>query len=127
MRDPQKGLVYIVAESRMEAIPGAVPKQKKGKKASEPAQKGFEVCPLHLLCYLLPVALILTSNAKTLPALESAPECLVHGCRSQTAVEANLVSLSKVPSWAMALNINVRAETLHVITKPPVCNLGEFG
>ena len=43
IRDPQKGHVYIVAEARMEAIPGAVPKQKKGKKGSEPAQKGFEV------------------------------------------------------------------------------------
>ncbi|KAK9843147.1 hypothetical protein WJX74_007686 [Apatococcus lobatus] len=43
MRDPVKGQVYIVAEARMEAIPGAVPKQKKGKKGSEPAQKGFEV------------------------------------------------------------------------------------
>ncbi|KAK9864727.1 hypothetical protein WJX84_010606 [Apatococcus fuscideae] len=43
MRDPQKGRVYIVAEARMEAIPGAVPKQKKGKRGSEADQKGFEV------------------------------------------------------------------------------------
>ncbi len=43
MRDPAKGRVYIVAEARMEAIPGAVPKQKKGKKGGDSEQKGFEV------------------------------------------------------------------------------------
>ena len=43
IRDPAKGRVYIVAEARMESIPGAVPKQKKGKKGGESDQKGFEV------------------------------------------------------------------------------------
>lgn len=39
------GKVYIVLESRLAEIPGAVPKQKKGKKAGadEAAPKGFEV------------------------------------------------------------------------------------
>ena len=33
MRDPAKGLVYIVAEARLSALPGAVPKAKKDKDA----------------------------------------------------------------------------------------------
>jgi isoleucyl-tRNA synthetase len=51
VKDPAKGTVYIVAEARLAALPGAVPKPKKGgdkKKgkegdaaAAEPA--GFEV------------------------------------------------------------------------------------
>ena len=53
MRDPVKGRTYIVAEARMDAIPGAVPKQKKGKKGGDSDQKGFEVCPTTvLLCVL---------------------------------------------------------------------------
>ena len=43
MRDPAKDRVYIVAEARMDAIPGAVPKQRKSKKGEAPEQKGFEV------------------------------------------------------------------------------------
>jgi hypothetical protein len=42
-RDPATGKVYIVAESRLGEIPGAVPKKGKGKKGEE--QKGFEVRP----------------------------------------------------------------------------------
>ncbi|KAL4432409.1 hypothetical protein ABPG77_001708 [Micractinium sp. CCAP 211/92] len=44
-RDPATGKVYIVMESRLGEIPGAVPKAKKGKKggADESAPKGFEV------------------------------------------------------------------------------------
>lgn len=41
-KDPATGRVYIVAESRLAEIPGAVPKAKKGKKGGE-EQKGFEV------------------------------------------------------------------------------------
>ena len=39
------GKVYVVMESRLGEIPGAVPKAKKGKKGAEdgPAPKGFEV------------------------------------------------------------------------------------
>lgn len=43
MRDPATGKVYIVAESRLSEIPGAVPKKGKGKKGEE--AKGFEVGP----------------------------------------------------------------------------------
>jgi tRNA synthetases class I (I, L, M and V) len=42
VRDPATGKTYIVAESRLAELPGAVPKQKKGKKGEE-AEKGFEV------------------------------------------------------------------------------------
>eukprot|EP00887_Chlorella_sp_A99_P005236 scaffold1.g5236.t1 len=41
-RDPATGKVYIVAESRLAEIPGAVPKAKKGGKGKEAAPKGFE-------------------------------------------------------------------------------------
>lgn len=39
VRDPAKGTVYIVAEARLAALPGAVPKAKKGgdKKKGGPA------------------------------------------------------------------------------------------
>lgn len=40
-REPATGRVYVVAESRLAEIPGAVPKKGKGKKGEE--QKGFEV------------------------------------------------------------------------------------
>ena len=45
-KDPATGKVYVVAESRLASIPGAVPKAKKGskggdKKDAEP--KGWEV------------------------------------------------------------------------------------
>ena len=123
MRDPQKGVVYIVAESRMDSIPGAVPKQKKGKKASEPAQKGFEVCSLHLLCYLcLFVALNLTAYANTLPVMESLVRMqLSDSCSSSLGQPFQCAIIT------MALSINVRAATMHVIEKTPVCNLEEFG
>ena len=34
-RDPASERVYIVAESRLKEVPGAVPKEKKGKKGPE--------------------------------------------------------------------------------------------
>ena len=50
VRDPAKGKVYIVAEARLSALPGAVPKaSKKGKEGGgdkggdKPPQGGFEV------------------------------------------------------------------------------------
>jgi isoleucyl-tRNA synthetase len=51
VKDPAKGTVYIVAEARLAALPGAVPKAKKGgdkKKGKEgeaaaPASSGFEL------------------------------------------------------------------------------------
>jgi hypothetical protein len=51
VKDPAKGTVYIVAEARLAALPGAVPKAKKGgdkKKgkdgeAAAPAPAGFEL------------------------------------------------------------------------------------
>lgn len=44
VRDPEKNRVYIVAECRLPAVPGAVPKPKKGKKKDEEGAKGgFEV------------------------------------------------------------------------------------
>ena len=47
-RDPATGKVYIVADTRLAAIPGAMPKAKKGgkgtdKKDAEP--KGWQVRP----------------------------------------------------------------------------------
>ena len=36
-RDPATKRVYIVAESRLKEVPGAVPKPKKAKKGAEPA------------------------------------------------------------------------------------------
>ncbi|PRW58449.1 isoleucine--tRNA cytoplasmic isoform B [Chlorella sorokiniana] len=43
-RDPATGRVYVVMESRLGEIPGAIPKAKKGKKGGdEAAPKGFEV------------------------------------------------------------------------------------
>eukprot|EP00884_Botryococcus_braunii_P014843 jgi/Botrbrau1/2335/Bobra.39_1s0024.1 len=42
VRDPASGKTFIVAESRLSELPGAVPKAKKGKKGDE-AEKGFEV------------------------------------------------------------------------------------
>ena len=42
-RDPATGKVYLVAESRLGEIPGALPKKGKGKKGEE--SKGFEVTP----------------------------------------------------------------------------------
>lgn len=47
-KDPATGKVYVVAETRLASIPGAVPKAKKGakdKKGAEPA-KGWEVSRL---------------------------------------------------------------------------------
>jgi isoleucyl-tRNA synthetase len=44
-KDPATGKVYVVAETRLASVPGAVPKAKKGakdKKGAEPA-KGWEV------------------------------------------------------------------------------------
>jgi isoleucyl-tRNA synthetase len=51
VKDPAKGTVYIVAEARLTALPGAVPKAKKGgdkKKGKEgeaaaPVPAGFEL------------------------------------------------------------------------------------
>lgn len=40
MKDPAKGTVYIVAEARLAALPGAVPKQKKDKKKAAAAADG---------------------------------------------------------------------------------------
>jgi hypothetical protein len=57
-KDPGSGKVYLVAESRLAELPGAVPKAKKGKKgadvASQPA--GFQVGypnpkPYHLILF----------------------------------------------------------------------------
>ncbi|KAI7845602.1 hypothetical protein COHA_000889 [Chlorella ohadii] len=43
-RDPATGRVFVVMESRLGEIPGAIPKAKKGKKGGdEAAPKGFEV------------------------------------------------------------------------------------
>ncbi|KAG2485316.1 hypothetical protein HYH03_015989 [Edaphochlamys debaryana] len=42
-RDPEKGKVYIVAEARLAALPGAVPKPKKGAKKDEKPEGGFEI------------------------------------------------------------------------------------
>lgn len=42
MKDPEKGTVYIVAEARLEQLPGAVPKPQKGK-AKGDAKPGFQV------------------------------------------------------------------------------------
>ena len=44
-KDPATGRVYIVAESRLKEIPGAVPKPKKAKKGQEapPAEGGWQV------------------------------------------------------------------------------------
>lgn len=44
-KDPATGRVYIVAESRLKDIPGAVPKPKKGKKGTEatPQEGGWQV------------------------------------------------------------------------------------
>ena len=46
-RDPVRGRVYLVAQSRLAELPGAVPKVKKAKKGAEelPQPAGFEVCP----------------------------------------------------------------------------------
>lgn len=51
-RDPASGRVYIVAESRLKDIPGAVPKPKKGKKGADagPPEGGWQVSHLlHLM------------------------------------------------------------------------------
>ena len=56
-RDPATGKVYIVAESRLASIPGAMPKAKKGGKGadieSDAEPKGWQVsaCALCLLCW----------------------------------------------------------------------------
>ena len=45
-RDPATGKVYIVAESRLPSLPGAVPKLKKGAKGGDKREaepKGWEV------------------------------------------------------------------------------------
>lgn len=42
-RDPASGKTYVVAESRLAELPGAVPKTKKGGKKGEEPDKGFEV------------------------------------------------------------------------------------
>lgn len=42
VRDPAKGNIYVVAEARLSAIPGAVPK-KKGKKDAGDGPAGFEI------------------------------------------------------------------------------------
>ena len=46
VRNPATGAVYILLESQLDKVPGAVPKAKKGKAKGkdEPAEKGFEVC-----------------------------------------------------------------------------------
>jgi hypothetical protein len=38
-RDPANGKVYVVAESRLHAVPGAVPKAKKGAKGGKAGDK----------------------------------------------------------------------------------------
>ena len=48
VQDPKTGKIYIVAESRLSALPGAVPKKKKGKAKGKPddkkpAEEGFKV------------------------------------------------------------------------------------
>lgn len=43
VRDPVKGKVYIVAEARLSFLPGAVPKAKKGAKAGDKSEGGFQV------------------------------------------------------------------------------------
>jgi isoleucyl-tRNA synthetase len=49
VKDPAKGTVYIVAEARLAALPGAVPKakkggdKKKGKEGEAAAPAGFEL------------------------------------------------------------------------------------
>uniref|UniRef100_A0A061R806 isoleucine--tRNA ligase n=1 Tax=Tetraselmis sp. GSL018 TaxID=582737 RepID=A0A061R806_9CHLO len=43
VRDPKTGAVYIVAESRLPHLPGAVPKKPKKAKANPEQEKGFEV------------------------------------------------------------------------------------
>eukprot|EP00879_Flechtneria_rotunda_P022717 GHRR01023993.1.p1 GENE.GHRR01023993.1~~GHRR01023993.1.p1 ORF type:complete len:425 (+),score=151.54 GHRR01023993.1:285-1559(+) len=40
VRDPAKAKVYIVADARLPALPGAVPKQKKGGKAADKNSRG---------------------------------------------------------------------------------------
>ena len=46
VRNPATGAVYILLESQLDKIPGAVPKAKKckGKAKDEAPEKGFEVC-----------------------------------------------------------------------------------
>ena len=46
-QDPASGRVYLVAESRLAELPGAVPKAKKAKKGAEETSQpaGFQVCP----------------------------------------------------------------------------------
>ena len=46
VRSPVTGAVFILLESQLDKIPGAVPKAKKGKGKGkdEPPEKGFEVC-----------------------------------------------------------------------------------
>ncbi|GIL48146.1 hypothetical protein Vafri_4840 [Volvox africanus] len=43
VRDNEKKKVYIVAEARLPAVPGAVPKAKKGAKKDDKPEGGFEV------------------------------------------------------------------------------------
>jgi len=43
VRNPKTGAVYIVAESRLPHIPGAVPKKSRKKKADTEEEKGFEM------------------------------------------------------------------------------------
>ena len=45
MRNPATGAVFILLESQLDKIPGAVPKVKKGKGKGkvDPPEKGFEV------------------------------------------------------------------------------------
>ena len=45
MKNPATGAVYIVLESLLGAIPGAVPKTKKGKGKEAAPEPGFEVRP----------------------------------------------------------------------------------
>jgi isoleucyl-tRNA synthetase len=40
VRDPAKGTVYLVAEARLAALPGAVPKPKKGGGADKKTKDG---------------------------------------------------------------------------------------
>ena len=42
-KDPASGRVYIVAESLLHELPGAVPKESKKKDKTQPNKGGFEV------------------------------------------------------------------------------------
>lgn len=61
-KDPGSGKVYLVAESRLAELPGAVPKAKKVKKGTDeaPHPTGFQVLhpvtiPVYYLLYVITV------------------------------------------------------------------------